>query len=337
VKAKVAVFLVLTITFGLFAVQNVQAGIVNPNSGSSNPLGGSGLFSFASGHEDVQTSNTQGVREAAVYGGGGQEPMATASAHAKAWCPDNCGGPPDYYLGMSAEARVSYSYIFVDKTTGTFLDHTNWVDPIPLQLTYRMSLSATGDASGGEYGDEEYSYSAIAGGDIYVTGGPFGSIVEVHSTNAAGMGQHPGGDPTVGTVYFMHSLSTSTMLSVTVVAQVSVNARTHHEFVPPDTYVHVAKSARAEAEAVADPYLCIDPASPLAEQLQVYIGKDENADPNNPSDWVPAVQTPVDFSNIIHLPGSLFVIPEMPFGTTILSIMAAFVGFKAFKRIRPKH
>jgi hypothetical protein len=54
-------------------------------------------------------------------------------------------------------------------------------------------------------------------------------------------------------------------------------------------------SGYCEAEAVVDPYLYIDQASPLADELEIRTLKSIDAPLDDPSSWVLAVDTHIDF------------------------------------------
>ena len=136
-----------------------------PNYGSSNPfaniLPDSQRFLVESGYDDfsgsgvgqIWTSDNQGmienngqvVREAAVYANG-NEPMAIAVT--------SVNTSNGYVYGLANAFLDSWPYQIFSKTTGKPLDSKTYYSNIPIDLTYTLSMTATGS-------------DAIAQGTIY--------------------------------------------------------------------------------------------------------------------------------------------------------------------------
>jgi hypothetical protein len=294
-----------------FLVQSVHAPttppttgtvILRPNVGSCNPfantLPNSELFLVASGYEDLSSSSSseilasdyetsgstlegpgQLVREAAVYANG-NEPMVTAIASASVTA---YGGP----VYGSAEAVLSnWPYLIFNKATGTPI--ANYQQSIPLELQYSFSMTPTGSYA--------YAYGEIYFGDAKATEG-IGTIAQTSFQEGTGdyafMSSSGSPEGTLSVTYFLNGGP----LTLSITAQAEVNA----QITPPNSPEGNIYWPLSEAQAVVDPYVYIDPSSPLAGQLQVYVGKTANANPSDPSEWTPSVQTSIDLDNIVPL------------------------------------
>ncbi len=270
-----------------------------PNVGSCNPFANSLAISegflYASGYEDLSTNNTnsqsgdgessitgsgQVVREAAVYANG-NEPMAVAIVYASLTgeLPNGVGGLVGETYGLASAFLLDWPYLIFDKTTGKPLDSKTYYSNIPLDLNYRFSMTPTG-------------WDALAQGII-----SFGNNITAEYEEGIGesAGVPSGGSPE-GTLSFNYSgyggSSHYLIIEATAIADSEVSL---------DAQGYGVNSPVSEAQAVVDPYLYVDPSSPLAGQMQVYVGTTANANPSDPSQWTPSVQTPIDLNNILPL------------------------------------
>jgi hypothetical protein len=254
-----------------------------------NPLANYGLNSYASCYCDLLLNNpdevvsdgggSQWVSETAVYANG-NEPMADAGCSLSVW--DNIVAWGRY--DNSSAAFGNWPYLIINKTSGEPLDSSTYFS-IPLDLNYRMSLSASG-------------YDALAEGDVSVAGGP-----EVTSDVGVGpdFASSTGGSPAQGTVPFTYSGYGGQLY-------MNINAT-----VEPGYSLGFSTS---EAQAIVAAHLSIDPSSPLASQLEVFVGKIASADPPSqwdPTLWAPSVETLANLTDIVPLMSPLttpFVFPS---------------------------
>ena len=277
-----------------------------PNYGSCNPfantLPNSERFLTASGYDDlsgtpgssellasdnaVSGSYVQGsgqlVREAAVYANG-NEPMALAIAYAS-----ETGALGEVY-GVASATLANWPYLIFDKSTGKPL--TNYHESIPVDLAYISSMTTptpTGTDSSPAFGGGAFALGRVTFGDALT--GAVASFWE-----GAGDYQYEDTESMSspeGMLSITHSPSGGLLvlgIGVTAFASASVDPQVGNNW------------PLAEAQAVVDPYAYIDPSSPLASQLQVYVGDTANANPSIPSEWTPSVQTPIDLSRIVPL------------------------------------
>jgi hypothetical protein len=236
--------------------------VVYPYVGYCNPLANSGLWSYASGFLDnsysVHDSDgdwySQEIMEAAVYANG-NEPMAFAAGH---------GSSSRYGAQTQAVAAFGgWPYLIFNKTTGKPL--ANYYQSIPVDLNYSMSLSASGSAA--------YAEGWVG---IYGLYGPRAHRFEA----AGGFAYMSGGDPATGTFHFYGYGGSPLYI---IVGARTITAAAMGSSRPPGS---------AEAQAVVESHLSIDPSSPLAGQLQVYAAKTANATANDLSEWTPLGNTP---------------------------------------------
>jgi hypothetical protein len=273
-----------------------------PNVGSCNPfantLPNSELFLVASGYDDLSSSSSseilasdyeasgstlegpgQLVREAAVYANG-NEPMATAIASASVTA---YGGP---VYGDAQAVLQNWPYLIFNKATG--MPFANYQQSIPVDLQYSFSMNPTGSYA--------YAYGEIYFGDAKATEG-IGTIAQTSFQEGTGdyafMSSSGSPEGTLSVTYFLNGGP----LTLSITAQAEVNA----QITPPNSPEGNIYWPLSEAQAVVDPYVYIDPSSPLAGQLQVYVGKTANANPSDPSEWTPSVQTSIDLDNIVPL------------------------------------
>ena len=162
---------------------------------------------------------------------------------------------------------------------------------IPVDLSYSFSMTTptpTGTDYSPEFGGGALALGRITFGDA-VTGSAasFEEGIGDYAYENANNTSSP-----EGTLSITHTAKGGLLvlgIEVTAFASASVDSQVGNNW------------PLAEAQAVADPYAYIDPSSPLAGQLQVYVGNTANASPSNPSEWTPSVQTPIDLNNIVPL------------------------------------
>jgi len=236
-----------------------------PGSGTYEPLARAGLWSTKNFHSDYTVDLgdffLHKVQSAAVYAGAGTKPMADVEEYIVV----RCGADPAYYYNAVSAGINDWPYQIRDKTTGEFLSSTTATLPVPMIVGYSMELSAPDI-----WATEASAYFGVS---PYMCGA---------SAWKNGEGQS-GGDPLSGAVSFTWSdpwPPLSIYLHASAMSWIST--------LPGAVYSSMAS-------AVVDPYLYIDPESPLADQLQVYTLKAYNASMDDPSSWVPAVDPPVDF------------------------------------------
>ena len=298
-----AVLLISVFISSSFLVQNAHAqttppatGTVtlSPNVGSSNPfantLANSESFMVATGYDDLSgntvwpstiygaddgsslSGSGQAVREAAIYANG-NEPMAVAIAYAS-----------ETSVGVAVAQTVAtladWPYLIFSKTTGKPLGSKTYYSNIPLDLSYSCSMTATGG-----YPLAEGTF------DVQIMGVGVGGTSGNYSVGIGPAADESGGSPK-GTLSCTYS-GYGGQLTVSLSASALVESA--YGFVTESNY------PLGEAQAVIDPYLSIDPSSPLASQLQVYEGNTANANPKDPSEWTPSVQTAIDLNNIVPL------------------------------------
>ena len=273
-----------------------------PNVGSCNPfantLPNSDRFLFASGYDDLSSSSSseilasdceasgsslegpgQLVREAAVYANG-NEPMAAAIASASVTA---YGGP---IYGDAQASLNNWPYLIFNKATGT--PFANYQQSIPVDLQYSFSMIPTGSYA---FADGEIDFGAAkasVGIGTYVS-----TAFQEGTGDYAFMSSSGSPEGTLSVTYFLNGGP----LLLTISAQAEVNA----QITPPNSPEGNIYWPFSEAQAVVDPYVYINQSSPLAGQLQVYVGKTDNANPNDPSQWTPSVQTPIDLNNIVPM------------------------------------
>ncbi len=307
-----AVLLISVFISSSFLVQSAHAQVdpasvtgkvsLIPNVGSCNPfantLPNSQRFLVASGYDDLSSSlpwpseiqasdynpsgsNVQGtgqlVREAAVYANGG-EPMATVIASASV----TAGNNGSVYGSAEADLK-NWPYLIFDKATGMPL--ANNQQSIPVDLSYSFSDTPTGVGTGG----------AFEGGALVMG---FVSFGDAQTGFDQGIGEYAfedsGGSPE-GTLSVAYSGNSGPLLlEISLVVDVAA-------YVSSGDGLPSVNWPSSEAQAVVDPYAYIDPSSPLAGQLQVYVGNTANANPSDPSQWTPSVQTPIDLNDIVPL------------------------------------
>ena len=277
-----------------------------PDYGSCNPfantLANSERFLTASSYDDlsgtpgssqllasdygVSGSYVQGsgqlVREAAVYANG-NEPMAVTIAYAS-----ETAALGEVYGRASADLE-NWPFLVFSKATGTPLAKNP--ESIPVDLSYIFSMTTptpTGTDGSPAFGGGAFALGRITFGDT-VTG------VAASFDQGAGDYAYENSESTSspqGTLSITYSVNAGPLMlgiDVTAFASASVDPQVGNNW------------PLAEAQAVADPYAYIDPSSPLAAQLQVYVGTTANANPSIPSEWTPSVQTPIDLSKIVPL------------------------------------
>jgi hypothetical protein len=257
-----------------FVVHDVQAQVVNyypfnKGDGPFEPLAGAGLWSYVSGfNDDIWNSISGGVlhrvEAAAAYLGEGTKPMADVAAFMS--ISDYYGYTTSY--GARAEVDMGWPYRIFDRNTGNFLNRPGSLS-IPMRVKYRVYVDTDLDATASA------SY-AVAHGYFEVR--DYVSSEDLTASNGKNLG-------TAGTLTFTLTGPPWPVLNMVIDIDVGVNLPTETK----------AYSASAEAEAIVDPYLYIDPAFPLADELEVRTLKSIDAPEDDPSSWVPAVDTPVSF------------------------------------------
>jgi hypothetical protein len=280
---KLLGFLFVLLMLGLVSsgvvVHHVQAQVVDfyPfKEGIYDPLAGAGLWSALSGHIDYFHVNpTWGglfhrVESAALYFGHGTEPMAAAATHASV----EETNANQLAWSAKAYAHMSWPYRVFDRNTGSFLNRPGSLS-IPMHARYRIGVVT----------DVELllrgSMYAVAKGHFEVTDYvSSGDIVAVNGKNSG----------SAGTLHFDYTGPPWPKLRMVIEANADVSITT-----PGGSQSSIDFSAVGEAEAVVDPYLYIDPAFPLADELELRTLNSIDAPLDDPSSWVPAVETPVSF------------------------------------------
>jgi hypothetical protein len=263
---------------------------VIPHEGYWNPLANSGLSPYASGFEENSTwlfgdecTYTQHMDEAAVYANG-KEPMVFATSSASSAL-DPSYGPGDQYvvsLGSAVGSVGGWSYLIFDKTTGKPLDSNRYHESIPVDLSYSMSLSASG-------------VSAVAMGSVYgaMNGGAglfahrmeaAGAEVDWAQSQMEASNESYPGSPAAGTLSYNYQ-GYGGLLRITVSASVDAMAGSVGAIGPG------WPPGSSDAQAEVDCHVFIDPSSPLAGQLQIYVAKTANATANDLSQWTPLGNT----------------------------------------------
>lgn len=275
---KLLEFLLVLLTLGLVSsgilVHDAQAQAVtyypfNKEDGPFEPLARALLWSYVNGFNDHVWALTTGgvlhrVEAAAAYLGEGTEPMADVAAFMSI---------SDYYgyttsFGSSASVKMGWPYRVFDRNTGSFLNRPGSLS-IPMRVRYRIRVETDLDATASSSYAVAKGYfevrDYVASGEIYANDG--------EKSESA------------GALTFDYTGPPWPQLYMKIEVSAGVNLPTETK----------AYSASAEAEALVDPYLYIDPTSPLADELEVRTLKSIDAPEDDPSSWVPAIETPVDF------------------------------------------
>lgn len=290
-----SVFLVATSPVPAYAQQYQVSGCDQPSPGTFEPFADVGLFSTAGCNWGLGVKHPGGSADwggdGAVYAGGGIKPMAFASSHASISCDQyECirEAPPFEHrftttIGSWDLGDIAWPYKIVRKD-GQILDPN---ESIPMIAAYAMDLSPSGE--------EATAGGTSAQGTVMLRLGLSGKVI-ASAVCAKGIpaGSKACPDSPVGTLSFTVTGSQADNLIVQVVAFTQTIAR---GMVCPggamDPCVFVSSSTKAQA--VVDPFLFIDPASPLADELEVLCLKSEESGEFVPCDRTPLVRsgTPV--------------------------------------------
>jgi hypothetical protein len=255
---------------------------INPWEGEAyEPLARAELWATMNGHSD--TSETQGptneavwhrVRGAAVYAGEGTKPSAGAAAYESI---SNYYGWPEHFEA-NAWADLYWPFQVFDRNTGSFLNRPGSLS-IPMKVDYHIHVSVKAETTEEPFAEGSFSIGSVAAN---------GSVA-AYRRAWWDLGEKTEGSVLPhGTLTFDYTGPPWLPLSV----EIETSARVSIDL--PGGLV-LTSWAECEAEAVVDPYLYIDPASPLADELEVRTLKSIDAPEDDPSSWVLAVDTPIDF------------------------------------------
>lgn len=249
--------------------------------GSFEPLIQKGLVAIESASESELIFDGEGgvsktERAAAAYAGDGIEPIAVTSAQVSSACGSgqNCdiGFGDNHRINSDAGAGIRWDYIIQRKDGGSlgfFVD-------IPLKIDYRMSLIANGA-------------EAEADGEVRIVDSFFGELDSTRCNIGTGRDSSFCPDGPAGTLTFTVSSGNNSNLvgleiQVGAFTVVSAEGCESQGFPNPC----IPKSEASAAEALAKAFLYVDPASDLADEIDVLVRESLNS-PN----YVPAVRTPI--------------------------------------------
>jgi hypothetical protein len=242
--------------------------------GAYEPYEGQELFSTVSCHTDHSHEFGQAVCRSAAYAGAGTEPMLDANSSANH---DGCDpgqgcdplNPSEENIGCTSGGFMRWPFRVARKDGGA-------IDPgltYPLKFEYRSH-------TGGSTTDGAYAANGTI--SLEVNDASHTRLVYLFCSTSSG-GCSLQGNPVApsGVVHVDVAGSRGGRLYVVLQGSAGTNA---------DGWDSGVKTSSAEAALLLDPYVYLDPASPLAADYQVEMLADIGG-----SEYVATVSVPIDF------------------------------------------